>query len=245
MTSTSAKRVKIAAASRSIPKRVFCFGDSLTAGTSPPGYDLYPYARYLEKALNPREDTTETTATTTAKITVEWKGFPGWTSQSLLTDAGLDNFLSNIKLEGNEEENPPPPFDLAIILAGTNDLAHNPSSESIFNSIREIHELALDKGCTQTLALGIPPSGWQAHSEQARELAASVNQQLESWATTTSTTTSTTSSTTNYMPFPISTFDRSSNLWSVDGLHFSKEGYEYLGNALAPIVTEILSTTND
>ena len=32
--------------------RVFCYGDSLTAGTSPPSYELYPYAVHLEESIN-------------------------------------------------------------------------------------------------------------------------------------------------------------------------------------------------
>ena len=31
--------------------RILAFGDSLTAGTSPPSNELYPYAPYLETAL--------------------------------------------------------------------------------------------------------------------------------------------------------------------------------------------------
>ena len=34
--------------------RIFCFGDSLTAGTSPPEFATYPYAPHLEAALHDR-----------------------------------------------------------------------------------------------------------------------------------------------------------------------------------------------
>ena len=220
---------------RKLPKRVFCFGDSLTAGTSPPTHDLYPYARYLENALTSREGKPE--------ITVGWKGFPGWTSSLLLTDAGFSDILNNAKRKRTSEESSQtqidqglPPFDLVIILAGTNDLAYSIEADPIFEDIKSIHNLALDKGCAHTLALGIPPSGWQERSEQARDMAASVNEQLESWATTTNE-----QPTTTYLPFPIQTYDRTSDLWSPDGLHFSEKGYELLGNSLAPIVDEILS----
>mmetsp|Transcript_28537 Transcript_28537/g.98194 ORF Transcript_28537/g.98194 Transcript_28537/m.98194 type:complete len:87 (-) Transcript_28537:366-626(-) len=36
----------------STPQHVFCFGDSLTVGSSPPETALFPYAPELEKALN-------------------------------------------------------------------------------------------------------------------------------------------------------------------------------------------------
>mmetsp|Transcript_29757 Transcript_29757/g.70033 ORF Transcript_29757/g.70033 Transcript_29757/m.70033 type:complete len:171 (-) Transcript_29757:12-524(-) len=68
------------------PKRVFCFGDSLTAGTSPPGYELHPYAEHLEGALNQlRGDDTA--------VQVRWKGYPGWTAPALIREGGLSDFL--------------------------------------------------------------------------------------------------------------------------------------------------------
>ena len=123
-------------------------------------------------------------------------------------------------------------YQTVIVLAGTNDLAHDYSSDEIVESIQGIHQLALEKGCTKTLALGIPPSGWQTQSKDARNLADSVNQKLEAWVANQSATT--------YLPFPIETFDRSSDLWSVDTLHFSEAGYRFLGAALAPTVVEML-----
>ena len=266
---TTATTKEAATAMPAMPKRVFCLGDSLTAGTSRKKGGFFPYAPYLEKALNDHgEDTTATN-----NITVEWKGFPGWTSfmiRGKLEKEGLKDFVekekeqdeSNTNNNNNNNNNtkheenlpPPPPFDLAIILVGTNDVFRkHPNPENIFNSIRKLHELVLDKGsCTKTLALGIPPSGWGRKPERGR-VAAAVNQQLETWFMTTGTSTSTNStsnsssnsSSSYYTPFPISTYDPSSNLFAEDGIHFTPEGYEYLANALAPIVTEILSTTND
>jgi len=217
---------------RATEKRVFCFGDSLTAGTSPPGHELYPYALNLEDALEFQD----------AEATkVQFRGFPGWTSSLLRTDAGLDSILTRAAALRTEEhidqhdpdleEEPPPPFDVVIILAGTNDMAHEPDAQVIYDSIKGIHEMVLAKGCP-TIALGIPPSGWQSQSEAAHLLAASVNEKLASWAA------SNTSSI--FLPFPIETFDRSTGFWSTDGLHLSKSGYKFVGTSLAPIVAEIL-----
>jgi lysophospholipase L1-like esterase len=221
------------------PKRVFCFGDSLTAGTSPPGYENHPYALDLERALGPLGPEEG------GGVKISWKGFPGWTSSSLLTDAGFSSVLSaaaeqrtNEAEQAEKPSPPPPPFDLVVVLAGTNDLAYSFESEEIFDSIRGIHEMALVLGCS-TIALGIPPSGWQAQSESARALADSVNEKLASWAEAPKPKTRA-MTTTTYVPFPIRSFDRSSDLWSPDGLHFSKSGYEFMGTSLAPIVAEIL-----
>lgn len=224
-----------------LPKRVFCFGDSLTAGTSPPERSLFPYAKHLSEALAKLPVHDEEPAPK-----VEWKGFPGWTSSSLLTDAGFEGLLDLTQkqrleelkqVSGNGEtlssSSSIPPFDLVVILAGTNDLAYASESEPIFESIKGIHEAALKRGC-QTIALGIPTSGWQSQSESARALAGAVNKQLAYWAEAGG------SPKTTFVPFPIQSFDRSSGLWSPDGLHFSPSGYELVGKSLAPIVANIL-----
>jgi lysophospholipase L1-like esterase len=224
-------------------KRVFCFGDSLTAGTSPPGHEMYPYALNLETALE-LQDAGPPGAAIVA-TNVHFRGYPGWTASLLRTDAGLDSILTKFEQLRTEEhvdqndpdlDHLPPPFDVVIVLAGTNDMAHESDPEIIFQSIRGIHEMALAKGCP-TIALGIPPSGWQAQSEPARTLATSVNEKLASWAS------STTSSI--FLPFPIEIFDRSTGYWSVDGLHLSQSGYKFLGTSLAPIVAEILWKDDD
>jgi lysophospholipase L1-like esterase len=200
---------------------------------------LYPYALNLEDALEVQENAGPPGAATH----VQFRGYPGWTSSLLRTDAGLDSFLTRAAALRTEEHvdphdpsleeapPPPPPFDVVIILAGTNDMAHEPDAQVIFDSIRGIHEMVLAKGCP-TIALGIPPSGWQAQSEAAHLLAASVNEKLASWAS------STTSSI--FLPFTIETFDRSTGFWSTDGLHLSQSGYKFVGTSLASIVAEIL-----
>ena len=47
-----------------VPRRVFCFGDSLTAGTSPPLHELFPYSTVLEAAVGP-------------SVVVRHRGLPG------------------------------------------------------------------------------------------------------------------------------------------------------------------------
>lgn len=211
-------------------KRVFCFGDSLTAGTSPPESALFPYGQHLSEALGERSAAAASTAD------VRWRGFPGWTASTLLTDAGLRGFLDRAAAEnGGDDGAQPPPLDLVVVLAGTNDLAYATESGEIFESIRGIHEVARARGCP-TIALGIPPSDWQSRSEPARSLAGDVNRRLESWAATTTTT----KPKTTFVPFPIRDFDRSSGFWSPDGLHFSPRGYRAIGRSLAPIVGDLL-----
>jgi lysophospholipase L1-like esterase len=251
-------------------KKVFCFGDSLTAGTSPPyERELFPYATHLEEALRTRSTSTSTSndndnnndachLSSSTSVVVRWRGFPGWQATTLRDDGGLATFLSNLIVkqqqqtsEGDDEkekQQPPiPPLDLIIILAGTNDLAYENDPSIIFNNVKDIHEIAHSNGC-KTIALGIPPSGWQIQdSNKVGAIAYKVNEKLQSWCScdsddsSTAISSSPTTKMATYVPFPIKEFDRDSGLWAPDGLHFSPEGYKTIGESLSPIVANILN----
>ena len=118
------------------PLRVLCYGDSLTAGTSPPLDTLHPYAPQLEAAIGP-------------SVLVRHRGLPGATAAAMLQWAddeqrGLRSLL--------RKSSP----SLAIILAGTNDLGYHSESAPIVDALRGLHEQchALD---VPSLAVGIPP----------------------------------------------------------------------------------------
>jgi hypothetical protein len=68
--------------------KVFCYGDSLTAGTSPPLNQEFPYAKHLQEKLR--------TMPGLESSIVRWKGYPGWTSSALLSEGGLPALLDNI-----------------------------------------------------------------------------------------------------------------------------------------------------
>lgn len=232
-----------AAAAVRRPKHVFCFGDSLTAGTSPPERAEHPYGKHLLDALQSHGPPGASGVDGTPTATVEWLGLPGWTATSLLKELDLKGELGQTARDRREREEGgtaaassaagAPPFDLVIILAGTNDLAYETKPWQIVSAIQDIHSIAHGLGCP-TMALGIPPSGYQSQSEQARLLARSVNDALKSWAENEC------PYDTRYVPYPIEDFDRSTGFWSPDGLHFSPEGYKFVADALAPIVAEIL-----
>ena len=262
-----------------IIKKVFCFGDSLTAGTSPPyERELFPYATYLEEALRTRSTSSTNTNIADAdadadaaniennesndndnnachlpeytSVVVRWKGFPGWQASTLRDDGGLATIISNLIVKGGEDEPPPPPLDLILILAGTNDLTYEDDSSIICSNIQGIHEIAHSYGC-KTIALGIPPSGWQIQdSNKVGNIANEVNEKLQSWCccdndvggSSSSTASSSSCSTmVTYVPFPIKEFDRDSGLWAPDGLHLSPEGYKTMGVSLSPIIANILN----
>jgi lysophospholipase L1-like esterase len=258
-----------------IIKKVFCFGDSLTAGTSPPyERELFPYATYLEEALRTRSTSSTNIADTVAdanndnidesndndnnachlpeytSVVVRWKGFPGWQASTLRDDGGLATIISNLVVKGRDDEPPPPPLDLILILAGTNDLAYEDDSSIIVSNIQGIHKIAHSYGC-KTIALGIPPSGWQIQdSNKVGNIANEVNEKLQSWCccdndvggSSSSTASSSSCSTiVTYVPFPIKEFDRDSGVWAPDGLHLSPEGYKTIGVSLSPIIANILN----
>ena len=198
--------------------RVFCYGDSLTAGTSGP--NLYPYAPFMEEALVGKAP---------FEIQVRHRGLPGWTAAQLVATAdqaqtGLRSIIQVVQ---------DPSLSLVVILAGTNDLAHTTDAAAIFQNVIRLHEIALSAGVPHTLAVGIPPSGYQSMNSDAATLAASVNGMLKTWATTTN-------GMSRYADFPFA-FEREGENWHADGLHFSEQGYRVLGQSLAPVVLDMLN----
>ena len=222
-TSASSLSATDGASSSSPPLRVLCYGDSLTAGTSPPGFEEFPYAPYLQAQLEAHED--PRVASTTARA----MGFPGWTATQM-----VETLNSHTGLATCLRASPPP--SVVVLLAGTNDLGYcagidpNKARPVILDPILSLHKTCHDLGIP-TVAIGIPSSAYQAMVPDAQALANAVNKGLEEFCQTEDKAT--------YVPFPFG-FARGDKKWSPDGLHFSKEGYETLGIHLAPTVAQAL-----
>jgi lysophospholipase L1-like esterase len=218
--------------------RILAYGDSLTAGTSPPMDQLFPYGPSLENELN------ELYADSDVSVVVRWRGLPGWTASTMvehLDDSfvGLRSAVSGIK---------DPALSLVIILAGTNDIGMLTSSMTKDASVEEAVEpiLGLHKACLeldqndssndvqlQTLAVGIPGSAWQQMNPSAKKLCDDMNASLKEFAA------SSFDGRVTYVDFPFE-YSQGDSKWSGDGLHFSPEGYEVLGVELAKSVKKIL-----
>jgi len=207
--------------SSSTHHRILCYGDSLTAGTSPPDAQYYPYAPHLEKSLKHRG----------LNVTVRHRGLPGWTSEQMLKD--LDGprtgLRSAIQAAGQG-------LSLVIILAGTNDLGHY-QAETIASNVQQLHQISYENGVARTLALSVPPSGYQAHVQEAAAKAQHVNNLLQAFCARDATRATCTAS----VPFA---FERGGANWATDTLHFSPAGYQIMGETLAPVVEQILQTLN-
>eukprot|EP00984_Skeletonema_dohrnii_P018214 scaffold8448_cov120-Skeletonema_dohrnii-CCMP3373.AAC.10 len=215
------------------PKRIFCYGDSLTAGTAPPLYDLFPYGQSLESELGDG-------------VVVRWRGLPGWTAQTMVEY--LDDGNVGLRAAVNGIDNPP--ISLVIILAGTNDIGFLTSSmtstggatdiDDAVKPIVNLHKACLDitKGehKIRTLAVGIPGSAWQQMNSSASKLAADMNSSIQQFAH------SYPDELVSYTDFPFP-YEKN-DLWCSDGLHLSPEGYKRLGYDLAPVVKQILERCN-
>jgi lysophospholipase L1-like esterase len=205
------------------PYRVFAFGDSLTAGTS--GYGLHPYAPYLETAINANDELNG------RQVIVQNLGLPGWTAKKMLNNldggrAGLRTAIRNIQN---------PPLSLVIILVGTNDMGNKFNEHEITENILKLHQVCYDEGVPRTIAIGIPPSGYQSQDAGAARLAKSVNSNIEKFCRENP-------ERATFHPFPFP-FELDGENWDEDTLHFSQIGYQTLGESLVNVVMELLNAT--
>jgi lysophospholipase L1-like esterase len=198
--------------------RVLAFGDSLTAGmVRDPSQAVryHPYADALRETLvtmlfadnNVDGENNTGDNDNDRPLTVEHEGRPGWTSLELYKILPDDL-----------------PYDVMIILAGTNDLGRS-SAETIVSQLHDLHEAALRRGVAHTMAVAIPESAYQLAYAEAHEKAVAINRSIQAWSDDRIT----------YVPFPFS-FDRQDPRWHMDGLHLTEQGYDALGQYLAPLV---------
>ncbi|KAH8061276.1 FK506 binding protein [Aureococcus anophagefferens] len=133
-----------AAALSAAPQRVLCYGDSLTAGTSPPLDEDYPTRRCSRPhwIVRPRRH----------------RGLPGRDAAGML-DA-LDDEQRGLRALLKRAEPA-----LCVILAGTNDLSYEPDAATIASSVVGLHELAH--------GLGVPTASSSASSSTVARAAPS------------------------------------------------------------------------
>jgi lysophospholipase L1-like esterase len=210
--------------------RIGVYGDSLTGGF--PSYDR-PYAKYLKKALTDAGNCVEIIGCGLSGLTAV-KLARGLDSPTLedkfgRVGPGLRRFLTE---QG--------PFDLVIIMAGTNDLevAHYPP-DKVFEKVKLLHQ-ACWAAKIPTVALSIPESSVltpMKYPEAAKKWHA-INFLIAAWAKGKQGDLSLTS------PFFVNaarliSFDHAAQargLWNPDGLHFTAAGSKEFGSKLASIL---------
>ena len=106
-------------------------------------------------------------------------------------------------------------------------------SAPIVKAVSGLHELAHDLD-VPTIAIGVPPSAYQAMQSEAAELANMVNRELRAWCLERP-------DRCTYVEHPISSWSKGDQRWAPDGLHFSPEGYRLVGEGLAGLVKDRLA----
>lgn len=215
--------------------RLLCYGDSLTVGYCDEGHSFEPYGRSLARAL----------AKSNVLCDVSVIGLSGLTAREMverLDDPNIDDVADcvgqglSLALGEGQQQN------LAIIMAGTNDLARYDTSENIAASVWRLHAACHEKG-VPTVALTIPPAKWSsegsdlAERQQVADLIASRAQhsQIASGVGCLAVVD----------PGELVPYSCDSSFWEVDGLHYSQSGSQELGLRLAPRILALRDLVAD
>mmetsp|Transcript_29133 Transcript_29133/g.53156 ORF Transcript_29133/g.53156 Transcript_29133/m.53156 type:complete len:295 (+) Transcript_29133:134-1018(+) len=214
-------------------KRLLAYGDSLTAGFCNEGQDYHPYAPFLMDALMPR-----------VAADVCMCGLSGLTAAQLVSQVDAVTIVDKMEQRGPGLRKillEKGPFDLVLILVGTNDLALHENQDldmgekvkSIVSNIRALHEVCHKEGVS-TVSMSIPPNRCMHIMEGPwvvyRKTWEAVNTQLQAWAGKEGLSGGVVLhlDTSRMVPY-----DEDSAWWEEDGLHLTPEGSEHLGQAVA------------
>lgn len=208
--------------SSSHPWNILCFGDSLTAGYTNCGTEFHPYSNTLDKLL------LEEKSENNFKV-VEF-GFSGEKVcptmynrlRETLTMKGIENSLTYLPFQ-----------NIIIILGGTNDLGYNKSTENICKHLKLMYDYCLDSyECQLLVCITIPDINFSDQSKNMKEKRNAVNEFIANYCLE--------SDRILFYDFCSSTMRMSHNerekYYDKDGLHFSTDGYEYLGAELFKII---------
>jgi lysophospholipase L1-like esterase len=189
--------------------RVICIGDSLTEGYVTKNTSrYYPYSTALRRKLISDKTLSRT------GVTVHNVGLSGRTSYQILT-----NLKRHVPIET---------YDVAIVLAGTNDLLRR-SSAYIVDKLKQIHNHCLNRGVSRVYVLSLPQIHFDQPMREAKRL--DVNRQLRAWCNSVSRLT--------YVPFGEDfVYDPKSPVWAHNGYHLSPSGYRKMGAYMASKMTK-------
>eukprot|EP00929_Paragymnodinium_shiwhaense_P084000 TRINITY_DN4489_c0_g1_i4.p1 TRINITY_DN4489_c0_g1~~TRINITY_DN4489_c0_g1_i4.p1 ORF type:complete len:336 (+),score=50.14 TRINITY_DN4489_c0_g1_i4:122-1129(+) len=201
--------------------RVLCYGDSLTAGFCSHGALFEPYGRTLADVLGAAGVASEV-------IVCGHSGglasdFVDKKSGSLVDVTGCHGKgLARILVEDG-------PFDLVIIMAGTNDLGAKASSQAVLRSVTKLHE-ECHKRNIPTVALAPPPAPIRAPGEEW--LRRRLCNLLKEWAAEDASGFAFYQEPGEFVP----STHNSQWIWEADGLHFTPAGSRALGEQLAGLL---------
>lgn len=206
------------------PYRILCFGDSVTVGFHDNGMGYDPYGRTLADVLN---------AAGTVACEVCSLGLCGLNSQEMLDSKQHRVVKDRVGRYGKgllkavEDDGP---FDLVLLLAGTNDIGMERPVDDTFASVRGLHELCAKIGLP-TLAI-LPPT---VTIGEPRQDLLKLQELLRSWARTAE-------------PAPLAMVDSEELVprslpghWEPEEFHLNPTGSAYLGRQLAPVIGPLLA----
>jgi len=205
--------------------RILAFGDSLTAGYRKSGCLFSPYGASLCRDLLPAFSADVWVCGLSGLTAAHMAGTLDQPVQSDVVNRKGSGLRTALLRHG--------PFDLALIMAGTNDL-ETTAPRLIAKSIQEMH-MACHREGVRTVALGVPSSAVTTEVKKFIQRRREVNDALRMWADETDAVAAYVE-TGDMLPF-----DDDNGLFEPDGLHFSEMGSEKLGELLAPIVSRALS----
>ena len=178
---------------------IICIGDSLTEGyVTKNTARYYPYSTTLKRILSKKHK----------NIHVHNVGLSGKTSHLILQN------LKRLDLTK---------YNIAIILAGTNDLLHK-TNRYIMNKLKEIHNYCLTQGISHIYALSLPQIHFDRPLRESKRLI--LNSRLNTWCKSTTYIT--------YIPFGEKfMYNKHSKIWAHNGYHLSPSGYKHMGEFIS------------
>ncbi|KAN0087087.1 SGNH hydrolase-type esterase domain containing protein [Elaphomyces granulatus] len=198
--------------------RILCFGDSLTAGFWHYGCEFHPYALKLKEELQKAFPDTE--------ITVDVDGVSGD-----FVSRPPGRFLSRIRSKRMSQ------YDWVIILGGTNDLGLGLNPSEICSALQNVYSIALDGGAN-VLAMTVPECySWSERLEAARN-------QVNTWIKSYTADRYHTFDLRVAVPYHDMPEDQRNELWD-DGLHFTDEGYNHVGQLVGKHLIDILKRADE
>ena len=195
-----------------------CYGDSLTAGLTLHGF--HPYSEYLKQELRSKG----------LNVDIVTIGLSGWSAEKVVEISGEERGLKTLlQTQG--------PFDLVILLSGTNDLGQRKKSGiskreyEIYENVWSLHEI-VHKENVRTIAVAVPNSAYQFYHANASRLCDRLNNLIMNAC----------NSVVNLCTFVAGqiVYEPASPMFEADGLHFSVIGYENMAKALLPVVMKVL-----
>lgn len=185
---------------------ILCLGDSLTAGYIDGVAAAVPYTDRLAERLE----------ASGANVLVTNAGVPGELSSQM-----SKRLLSELQ-QG-------PRYGMVLILAGTNDILHKNPPDQTVATVTRLHQLAWDAG-VRTAVMSIPPVRLAGCTQLAllEKNRRMINRRLEQLAVMNR-------QRTVFIDVAALVPLSSSALWSSDGLHLTRAGYETIGDFIADL----------